>query len=67
MFYYLTKFHCLIAFTSWDIGQYVYCNCLSVCDVINFEINLLFLIKLFFNMTKNSWQKFKYIENEKSF
>ena len=26
--YYLTKFHCLVAFTSWDIGQYVYCNCL---------------------------------------
>ena len=26
--YLLTKFHCLIAFTSWDIGQYVYCNCL---------------------------------------
>ena len=26
MFYYLTKFHCLVAFTSWDIGQYVYCN-----------------------------------------
>ena len=20
--------HCLVAFTSWDIGQYVYCNCL---------------------------------------
>ena len=28
IFYYLTKFHCLVAFTSWDIGQYVYCNCL---------------------------------------
>ena len=26
--YQLTRFHCLIAFTSWDIGQYVYCNCL---------------------------------------
>ena len=26
MFYYLTKFHCLVTFTSWDIGQYVYCN-----------------------------------------
>ena len=23
---YQTKFHCLIAFTSWDIGQYMYCN-----------------------------------------
>ena len=28
MFYQPTKFHCLIAFTSWDIGQYVYCKCL---------------------------------------
>ena len=27
IFYQLSKFHCLIAFTSWDIGQYVYCNC----------------------------------------
>ena len=24
----LTKFHCLVAFTSWHIGQYVYHNCL---------------------------------------
>ena len=23
----MTKFHLLIAFTSWDIEQYVYCNC----------------------------------------
>ena len=28
IFYYLTKFQCLVAFTSWDFGQYVYCNCL---------------------------------------
>ena len=28
IFYYLTKFHCLVAFTSWDNEQYVYCNCL---------------------------------------
>ena len=26
IFYYLTKFHCLVAFTTWGIGQYVYCN-----------------------------------------
>ena len=25
--YELTKLHCLIAFTSRDIGQYVYCSC----------------------------------------
>ena len=28
IFYWLIKFHCPIPFTSWDIGQYVYCNCL---------------------------------------
>ena len=27
-FYQLTKFHCLIAFTSLVIGQCLYCNCL---------------------------------------
>ena len=41
--------------------------CLRGCDVINFEVNLIFLMKSFFFMTKKSWQKFKYIENEKSF
>ena len=25
IFYYLTNFHCLVVFTSWDIEQYVYC------------------------------------------
>ena len=25
-FYWLTIFYCLIVFTVWDIGQYVYCN-----------------------------------------
>ena len=28
IFYYLSKFHGLIAFTSWDVGEYVYCDCL---------------------------------------
>ena len=28
IFYYLTKLQCLVAFTSWDTGQYVYRNCL---------------------------------------
>ena len=27
-FYKPAKFHCLVAFTSWDIGQYIYRNCL---------------------------------------
>ena len=37
------------------------------CDVIEFEINQIFLIKLFYYMTKKSKQKLKYFENEKSF
>ena len=32
---------------------------------MNFEINFFFLTKSFF-MTKKSWQKLKYLENEKS-
>ena len=41
--------------------------CFPGCDIINFEINLIFLIKLFFYLTKMSRQKFKYLEIEKSF
>ena len=37
------------------------------CDVIDFEINLIYLIKPFSFMTKKSRQKFKYLKNEKSF
>ena len=37
------------------------------CNVINYEINLILLIKPFLYMTKKSSQKFKYLENEKSF
>ena len=36
-------------------------------DVINSEINLIFLIKPFFYMTRKSKQKFKYLENKESF
>ena len=28
IFYYLTKFQCPVAFTLWDIGDYIYWNCL---------------------------------------
>ena len=41
IFYHLINFHCLFAFTSWDIGRCVYCNCLLTrlwCH--QFEINL---------------------------
>ena len=40
--------------------------CFPGFDVINFEINLTFLIKWLFYMTKNSRQKFEYLENKKS-
>ena len=41
--------------------------CLPGWDIINIEINLIFLINPFFYVTKKSRQKIKYIENEKSF
>ena len=41
--------------------------CLPGCDVIKFEISLIFLIKPFQYMIRKSRQKFKYLENEKSF
>ena len=41
--------------------------CFPGSDVINFEINFIFLIKPFFCMTKKSRQKHKYLENERSF
>ena len=37
------------------------------CEVINFEINLIFQLKSYFYMTKKSIQKFKYPQNEKRF
>ena len=37
------------------------------CDIINFEINLIFLIKLFFYMNKNSRKKSKHLKNKNSF
>ena len=40
--------------------------CEPRCDVIKFEINLIFLIKPFCYMTKKSRQKLKYLENENS-
>ena len=41
--------------------------CFLGFDVINFDINLILLIKLFLYVTKKSRQKFKYLENKKSF
>ena len=40
----MINFHCLDTFTSRDIGQYVYFNCLLTrFHVINFEINLIYI------------------------
>ena len=41
--------------------------CFPGCDVINFEINIIFLIKPVFYLARKSRQKFKYLENKKSF
>ena len=30
IFHWLAKFLCLAAFASWDIEQYIYCNCLLI-------------------------------------
>ena len=38
-----------------------------VCEVINFENNLIFLVKPFFYITKKSVQKCKYFKNKKNF
>ena len=42
-------------------------SCFNGCDVINFEINLIFLMKSFFCMTKKRRPKFKYLENGNNF
>ena len=47
--------------------MYIAIVCFTCFDVVNFEINLTFLIKLFFYMTKNTKQKFRDLENQKRF
>ena len=41
--------------------------CFPGRDVINFEFNIIFLIKPFLYMAKSTRQKFKCLEKEKSF
>ena len=54
--------------TSIDFGNMCIATvCYSGCDVINFKINIIFLVKPFSYMTKQSKQKFKYLENKKGF
>ena len=51
------------------LGCYIYIAivCFPCCGVINFKINFIFQIKTFFYLIKNSIQKFKSLENERSF
>ena len=46
---------------------YIAIVCWPGCNGMNFEINLIFLIKAFLHVTKKSKQKLKYLENEKIF
>ena len=49
IFYQLTKFHCLTVFNLGDIEQScIVIVCQPGCDIFNFKINLIFLIKPFF-------------------
>ena len=61
---FITKFHLLLEIFG---TMYIAIVCFTCFEVVNFEINLTFLIKLFFYMTKNANQKFKYLENQKRF
>ena len=51
----------------------ILCNiCVAIvffpcCYVLNFKMNLIFPVKLFFCMNKKSRQEFEYLENKKSF
>ena len=63
-FYWLTKFHCLIAFSSPNIWQYVCYDCL-LTSLWHHKIRA--VIKPFLYMTKRSRQTLKYLENKKSF
>ena len=41
--------------------------CYRGCDVMKFEINLIFLIKPFLYMTKKSRHKLKYLDTKSAF
>ena len=59
-FYQLTNFHCLIDFTFWDIGKYVYFD-YSFASLWRLK----FLSSRFPTWPKKSGQKFEYLKNEK--
>ena len=67
MFYYQTKCHSLFAFTLWDIGKYVYCNCLLTKLWRHLFWNYPYLSNqaVFSRWLKNQFKLTKYLENEK--
>ena len=58
---------CLYFLRYWSICVLSFIVCFLGCGVTNFEINLIFLLKQLFRMTKTLRQKNKYFENKKSF
>ena len=68
MMYSLTKFHCLITFFSWDIGQYVSGNFVFlVVSSRILKITIAFSSSHFTVWPKGLGHKLKYFKNEKSF
>ena len=68
MLYLLTKFYYLISLHLEILDNVcIAIVCFLGCGAINFRINFILIIKPFFYMTKKSRQKFKYLDNEKSF
>ena len=57
--------HCLTAFTSGDMADTSLVILFPVYDVINSEVNLSFLIKLFSYVTKSFRTKTQISQNEK--
>ena len=68
IFYLKTKLHCLLGFILYEkLGNMcIAVVCFPGCNVINFEVNLILLIKPFVYMTKKARQNFKY-QNKNSF
>ena len=68
IFYYLTNFNLWLPLLRKILGNMcIVIVCWPGCDVRNFKINLIFLIKPFFLHDPNVKTKIKYHENEKSF
>ena len=65
-FHWLTKFHCLIPFTSWDIEQYVHYNYLFPQFMTSciLKLTLAFLSSHFPTWPKKSGQTFKYLRTK---